>query len=101
MRSTTISPAAVAKIDTLDKLLQHSYQMSKRLVKAMELEQCKKLCAELKARIEHVYKQVGGYGDGGVGPKDFNALMGGLKKLEIVYGYFFDRINTTEFMEVR
>ena len=98
MKQTTISPVAVAKIETLDQLLQHTYQMTKRLIDAMEFEQCKNLFTDLQRRIEHIYIKVN---MPGVRPNDFSALMSGLKKLEVIYGYFFDRMNSTTFMEVR
>lgn len=98
MKDVKISPQAVSKIDTLDQLLQNSYQMIHLMVLAMDKDQCLDLQTQLKVRIEYVYRRIN---SPGIRTKDLQIIMSGIKKLEVVYGYIFDRLNDTEMMKVR
>lgn len=117
----TLTKKSVAAINNVERLTHLSYQTAKRVIDLMEEPQAQKMFQELQEHINHMYTQMQGFAsptfvgskklaDGSVDlifkpapvrPKDFNALMGGTKKLEILYGYFFDKLNGTEFSSVR
>lgn len=112
---------AIKDIKTLAQLTALSYQTAKMVIERMEVPQAEILFAELQEHVDHMYSQTAGYAapkvravvvdemgqvvpvfkPAPVRPKDFNALMGGIKKLEVLYGYFYDKLNDTTYAEVR
>lgn len=110
---------------TYGQLMALPYQTIQRVVKVMDIDKAVALQAELDVHIAHIYQAVSGYAGATpkkvierdetgeicatqtifkqpvVGPKDFQALMSGLKKLEVVYGYFYDRTTGSTYCEVR
>lgn len=116
----TLSTKQIAQITTIERLTAFPYQAAKTIIKKMEVEQCKQLFEQLQQHIEYTYGTTNGYvapklkyakfspGDehyiaeaAPMQPKDFQRAMGGIKKLEILYGYFFDKLNGTDFSDVR
>jgi hypothetical protein len=105
---------------SLERLTALSYQGAKQCIKKMSEEDAKQSFTELKDAISCMYEQCNQYGEieyGHIhnGPnddhayiksmtvsdKEYQKTMGRLKKFEIIYGYLFDRLASTTFMEVR
>jgi hypothetical protein len=88
------------KVVTLDfnQLSRLSYQTAKSYIEHLEQVEAENMVKELQVHIEHLYSQMNALG---VGPKEFNTYLGGVKKLEVIYGYFCDRLEGTKFAEVR
>ena len=83
---------------TFNELIKLPYQTIQRSVKDLEEETAVEYMQNLKHHLESMYIKLN---SPGMSVKEFQALMSGIKKLEVIYCYLYDQINQTNFQEVR
>lgn len=105
---------------SVERLTGLSYQGAQQVIKKMSAEEATESFKELQTAITGMYEKCNQYGEieyGHIsnGPKDshvyvksmtvsdteYHKTMGRLKKFEVIFGYLFDKVSSTNFMEVR
>jgi hypothetical protein len=87
---------------TLEQVIRLPYQTSQKYIREMEDEKAEVLFKELDTHIKYMYTRInGGEGKATLRIKEHMALMSGVKKLEVLYGYFYDKLNNTELSLLR
>lgn len=106
---------------SIQQITKLTYQSAQKVIAKMTVEEAQVLFDELNEHLTSFYGTANQYKEdkkkyakfgpddehyivvkaSTVTPKDFVALMGGIKKLEVLYSYFYDKINGTKFSTVR
>lgn len=84
-------------IDTIREL---TYQGVKRLLMKMNREELKIVEIEIDDILSSLYQSISQFGeDPDLTIKEYQIMMKGIKKLEVIKGYLIDRIEEKTYME--
>ena len=77
-----------------------TYQGTKRLLRKMNEEELRGLEVEVDNTLSSLYQSVSLFGeDPDLTIKEYQIMMKGVKKLEVIKGYLIDRIEEKTYME--
>lgn len=77
-----------------------TYQGTKRLLRKMNEEELRGLEVEVDNTLSSLYQSVSLFGeDPDLTIKEYQIMMKGIKKLEVIKGYLIDRIEEKTYME--